>query len=277
MYALFPLKPLFALLIVIIAIIITYVDDLFALIGVTVPDTVIVRYVPVVLVVGLTIFFGPTGYWAPWRFVWRKVPRLNAWLFPDLNGIWVGTTSSDWPTIKTLVDATQSTKQITEKEPDDTPSQCNVMAVEITNNLFAIQIDAGQCSTNDWARSISARPWRNPIANLIHISYVYQQFTRHAMYLGLADLELVNDDFSEAEGTYWTQREGLNGRNQAGTLRLEWKQARKDTGKSLKEHAAEYCPKHSPGGNGDPPPEPDSRVVRLLKRLGRRVGRARRR
>ena len=281
MYALLPWKWFSSTLLVAIIAATIYVDNLFAWIGVPVPDTVIVRYFPVVLVVVFTGFFAPTGYWAPWRILWRTVPRLNDW-FPDLNDIWVGTTSSNWPTIKVLVDTAQSTKQITEQELHDIPDQCDAMAAQITNSLFALRIDAYQCSTNGDSHSITALPWRNQLTKRIHISCVYRQstpnpaWTDDETHLGAADLILVDDNFSKAEGTYWTRRAWRTGQNTAGTLCLKRKQARKDIGKSFKEHAVEYCQTHQEDFKDDRQAEPrDSRVVRLLKRLGRRVGRAR--
>lgn len=135
MYALLPWKPLSTLLVVIIAATI-YVDDLLkliggdllGLIGDEVPDHLIIRYFPVALAVVFTGFFVPTGYWAPWRVVWRIAPRLNTYLFPDLNGIWTGTTRSNWPTIEKLVDTAQSTNQFKEKELLKISDQCDAMA-----------------------------------------------------------------------------------------------------------------------------------------------------
>ena len=283
MYALLPWKLASSILLVVIIGATIYVDDLFAQIGVLLPDTVIFRYLPVVLAFGFTGFFLPNGYWAPWRILWRAVPRLNDW-FPDLNGIWVGTTRSNWPTIKKLIDAAKSTKAISEEEINNTVISTDAMVVQITNSLFTLRIVAYLCSTKAESFSITALPWRDQLTNRIRISCVYRQstpdpdVTDDENFLGAADLILVDDNFSKAEGTYWTRRAWRTGRNTAGTLYLKRKQPRKDIGKSFKEHAAEYCRTHQPDFEDDPPDEPQgSRVVRLRKRLGRWVGRARRR
>lgn len=255
MYALLPWKWLSILLVAIIAATI-YVDDLFVQIGDPFPDSMIVRFLPVLLAFGFTGFFGPTGYLAPWRIVWRAVPRLNNW-FPDLNGIWVGTTNSNWPTIELLVDAATSTKEITKQELYETPTSADAMVVQITNNLFTLRINAYLCSTKSESFSITALPWRDQLANHIHISCVYRQttpnpgFTDDETHPGAADLIFVDDDFSKAEGTYWTRRAWRTGENTAGTLRLERKQVRKDIGKSFKKHATEYCQAHQQGCKDD--------------------------
>lgn len=253
MYALLPWKPLSTLLFVIIAATI-YVDDLLDLIGVMVPDTMIIRYFPAALAVVFTVLFIPTGYWAPWRFVWRMVPILNSYVFPDLNGIWVAKTSSNSPMIKALVDAATSTKQITVDELRAIPKRHDTMVVQITNNLFDLRMDAIQCSNNDFFNTIIAIPRRQQNENWIRISLVYQYTTlADEGYLGAAELRLVDDNFSVAQGKYWTRQKWLAGGNTDGTLHLERKHARMGIGKNLLKYAEEYCPnKRPPGGNGGP-------------------------
>ena len=84
-----------------------YADDMQRLTGVLIPNRIVIRYLPLSVLILLGGFFAPTGYWAPWRILWRIIPMLNG-LFPDLNGVWVGSTRSNWPTIKRLVESTQS-------------------------------------------------------------------------------------------------------------------------------------------------------------------------
>jgi len=161
--------------------------------GVPIPDRYVVRYLPLGVLLILGGFFGPTGYWAPWRILWRLIPKLNDW-FPDLNGVWVGSTSSNWPTIKRLVEAAQSNDRTTEQELHDLPEQQDAMAVRFTNSLFKLQVRAGLSSTNGESFSITAKPWRNQHTERIHLSYVYRQQTpNHAItdeeaHLGAADL-----------------------------------------------------------------------------------------
>lgn len=47
----------------------------------------------VTLAVG-TVFVGIANF--IWRRLWRLIPTLNRWLFPDLNGSWTGTLQSTW-------------------------------------------------------------------------------------------------------------------------------------------------------------------------------------
>lgn len=244
MYPLLPWKWLSGLLGMAIAIAV-YVDDVGQWLGVSVPDTMVIRLLPLILLGVFSGFFGPTGYYAPWRMLWRSIPSLNRW-FPDLNGVWVGTTNSNWPTVKNLVETALSTGKVTEQDLHDTPEQRDAMAVQITNSLFTLRIAAGLSSTDGESHSITAKPWRHQHTDRIHLSYVYEQHTpNHATtdeetHLGAADLALGTEDPSKAVGTYWTRRSWRTGRNTAGTLELSQLSAWKVKGKSLRVYAAEH-------------------------------------
>lgn len=244
MYPLLPWKWLSGLLGLAIAIAV-YIDDLGQWFGVSVPDTVVVRLLPLILLGTFSGFFAPTGYYAPWRILWRLVPGLNRW-FPDLNGVWVGTTNSNWPTVKKLVETALSTGKVTEQNLHDTPEQRDAMAVQITNSLFTLKIAAGLSSTDGESHSITAKPWRHQHTDRIHLSYVYEQHTpNHVVtdeetHLGAADLALSTEDFSKASGTYWTRRSWRTGRNTAGTLELSRLEPRKANGMSLRGYAAAH-------------------------------------
>jgi len=222
-----------------------YADDVQRLTGVPIPDRFVVRYLPFGVLLILGGFFGPTGYWAPWRILWRLIPKLNDW-FPDLNGVWVGNTSSNWPTIKRLVKAAQSDDRATEQELHELPEQRDAMAVRFTNSLFKLQVRAGLSSTNGESFSITVKPWRDQHTGRIHLSYVYgQQTLNHTVtdeeaHLGAADLELVAEDYHRAEGTYWTRRAWRTGRNTAGTLELSLLAEKEDRKKSLRQYALEH-------------------------------------
>lgn len=225
-----------------------YVDDLGRVVGWIVPDNLVVRLLPVILISLFTFFFGPTTYWAPWRVVWRWFPGLNGW-FPDLNGVWIGSTNSNWSTIKKLIEAAQSHDKMTEQELHDLPEQRDALAVRIKNSLFTLRICAGLSSTSGESHSITAKPWRHQHTGRIHLSYVYEQQTpNHAatdegVHLGAADLAFITEDFSRAEGTYWTGRSWRTGRNTAGTLELVRILPQFCMQKTLQEYAREWAAK----------------------------------
>jgi hypothetical protein len=222
-----------------------YADDLGRWAGLEIPDNVVVRLLPLILLGLFSGFFAPTSYWAPWRVVWRRFPGLNGW-FPDLNGVWVGSTSSNWPTIKKLVETAQSHDRMTEQELHEVSEQRDAIAVRITNSLFTLRICAGLSSTDAESHSITAKPWRHQHTGQVHLSYVYKQqtpspaSTDEETHLGAADLAFTGEDHSRAEGTYWTRRSWKTGRNTAGNLELARLSHRIDKKKTLRRHAEEH-------------------------------------
>ena len=243
MYPLLPWKWIVTGLGLVVAIAI-YADDVARLLGHPVSDRSLVRYLPPLLIGAVAGFFGPTGKWAPWRIVWRCVPALNSW-FPDLNGVWLGTTGSNWPTIKKMLEAAQANHFIEQGELHSTPEQRDAMAVQITASLFTLKIAAGLSSTDGQSYSIAAKPRKDQHSGRIHLSYVYEQTTPdHAItdeerHMGAADLIIDPDALDQAEGVYWTRRSWKSGLNTAGRLMLRRIEKNKDKGKSLRSYAAE--------------------------------------
>ena len=237
MYKLLPWKCLLLALTVVVTLAV-YADEL----GLS--DRQVVRYLPPILVTLLTITFGSAGRWAPWRRIWRAFPFLNRVFFPDLNGVWLGSTSSNWPTIKKMLDASQAHEGITQDELHATLGQTDAMAVEIKASLFKVQITAGLSATNGQSHSITAHPWKDA-HNRLHLTYVYGQDTPDPdmtdvdTHLGAADLVIDMDDLEKAEGVYWTRRNWKTGLNTAGHLELKRIRAQRDKGKTLRDYAAE--------------------------------------
>lgn len=243
MYRLLPWKWFGSILAGVVALAV-YADDLAAMMGVVLPDSLVVRCLPLILVILLTTIFGSAGRFAPWRWIWCIFPFLNRVLFPDLNGVWLGSTRSNWPTIKKMFDAAQAHEGITQNELQLTAEQVDTMAVEIKASLFKVQITAGLSATDSHSRSIIVRPWKD-LHDSIHLTYVYKQetgdlaITDVETHLGAADLVIEMDNFVKAEGIYWTRRHWKLGLNTAGRLDLRRIKAWRDKGKSLRQYAAE--------------------------------------
>lgn len=244
MYPLLPWKWLASLLGAVITIAV-YADGVLRWAGFEVRDATVVRLLPVILLALFSGIFAPTGYWAPWRVVWRRFPNLNNY-FPDLNGLWLGNTNSNWPTIKALIDHAQSTSTISEQELHNIQDQRDAMAIHIKNSLFVLKISAGLSSTDGESHSIIAKPRRHQHTEKVHLAYVYKQHTpNHAItdeesHLGAADLIIEDEGGRKAEGTYWTRRSWKTGRNTAGRLELERVSSTIDKKKTLRQYAAEY-------------------------------------
>ena len=243
MYALLPWKWLISALTVVTALAL-YVDDVGRLFGIEVQDQHVIRYLPPVTLGFLAAFLGPTGYYAPWRIVWRWIPALNN-LFPDLNGVWLGTTASNWPTIKNMLDSAKANSAIDELELHTTPEQRDALAVRLTASLFRLKIEASLSSTNGRSHSVAANSRRDQHSGRIHLTYVYEQtldnpeITDEERHMGSADLVFDPDNLDFAEGNYWTRRNWKVGLNTAGRLYLQKVAPTKGKEKTLRQYAAD--------------------------------------
>lgn len=222
-----------------------YADELALVFGITLPQSVIVRYFPVGVLAFTSVIFGPTGYWAPWRFLWRVVPPLNGWAFPDLNGVWVGVTRSNWPVIERAYDAALSHRSTTEAELYGTPLKEDAIAVSIRCSLFALKIKVATSATDGESHSVAARPSHDPLTGCLHVTNVYRQsvpdpaWTDESVHLGAADLRVDPDEPDRIRGEYWTRRVWRTGKNTAGKIELRRLSAKQSKGKALRQFAAE--------------------------------------
>ncbi|MBC6443255.1 MAG: hypothetical protein GDA53_09115 [Rhodobacteraceae bacterium] len=242
MYALLPWKTLGTGLMIVVGLAV-YADDFGAWIGVTVSDSAITRYLPMAVLAVLGIVFGLTAYWAPWRYIWRKIPQLNRMVFPDLNGVWVGTTASNWPTIEKMRNAAVSDSAIELAELHETAERHDAIAVEITASLYSFRLATGLSSMDATSYSITARPWKCQHTPGIHLAYVYEQETKdpsatdEERHMGAADLVYDPQAHDDLEGVYWTRRSWIDGLNTAGRLRLRRVSSKRDPAMSLRDYA----------------------------------------
>lgn len=244
MYTLLPWKTLGTALMIVVGLAV-YADNFGSWVGVTVSDSVVIRYLPVAVLTVLGIVFGLTAYWAPWRFLWRTMPVLNRTVFPDLNGVWVGTTASNWPTIEKMRNAATTESVIDLAELYETAERHDAIAVEITASLYSLRLATGLSSMDATSYSITARPWKCQHTPRIHLSYVYEQETKdpsatdEERHMGAADLVYDAHSPDSLEGVYWTRRSWIEGLNTAGRLKLRRVAPSKDSSKTLRDYALE--------------------------------------
>lgn len=245
MYTILPLRTPAATALMIVVGLAVYADDLGAWVGVTVSESVVVRYLPVGALMVFGVVFGLSAYWAPWRFLWRRAPMLNRVVFPDLNGVWVGTTASNWPTIEKMRDAAIKEGALDLAELYETAERHDAIAVEITASLYSFRLATGLSSMDATSYSITARPWKCQHTTRIHLAYVYEQETKdppatdEERHMGAADLVYDPASPDKLEGVYWTRRRWIEGLNTAGRLRLRRVAASKDPSKTLRDYALE--------------------------------------
>lgn len=174
----------------------------------------------------LILLLGTTFFWSPWRVLWRWFPVLNGLLFPDLNGVWVGKTSSNWPVMKAMRDAAASKQAADLAVIERTALQDNVVVVEIKASLIKLVVVGFLSSTKGRSETTSASASRSSQTGDIRLNYFFGQTTpdpaltdqdRHS---GAAELVIEQGNFGYASGEYWTRRSWRGGMNTAGRLEL---------------------------------------------------------
>ncbi len=244
MYSLLPWKTLSTALVILVCMAV-YADDLGTWSGLAISDTLVIRTLPILALTLLGVIFGSTGKWAPWRVIWSVFPVLNRTAFPDLNGVWVGTTASNWPTIEKMMNAAEGRGGLQKQEMFDTSERHDAIAVEITASLFGLRIESGLSSMDATSYSITAKPWKCQHTPRVHLAYVYEQETKdpsvtdEERHMGAADLVFEPQDVDALNGVYWTRRSWITGLNTAGRLQLRRVATAKDPKKSLRDYALE--------------------------------------
>lgn len=220
-------------------------DDIGRLVGVAVPDNLIVRYLPVLALAGFGLFFGGTGHLAPWRLLWWIVPVLNRKAYPDVNGIYVGRIYSNYPLKNKMRETAFTSSKISEATLEATSLQKVAVAVELRADFFRLKILVASSATGGTSRTVIAKPWRYPGSDVVHLSNIYFQSiskpaaSDDAMHFGAADLEVDPTTSKSISGVYWTRRRWQVGLNTAGIIQLRWHRESLEKGKTLLDYAKE--------------------------------------
>lgn len=151
-----------------------------------------------------------------WRWVWRKIPVLGEWIFPDLNGEWATKMTTNFGTIAEFhpdfadVDKSKFNKEI--------PGR-----FEIKANWFRIFIRFDSLNEYSTSDTITVYPKKDPETGRNILTYVYRNSTSRPLptdeqsHLGAAYLEIA-PKADVMKGSYWTNRMASKGLNTAGTL-----------------------------------------------------------
>jgi predicted pore-forming effector associated with SMODS systems len=198
-----------------------------------------VRYLVMIVFVITTHWFGASYYYSGWRMLWRRFPVLNKLLFPDLNGVWIGESHSNWPIIKTMKDAALNGNMVATEKLDEVELQKNAMAVEIKASLFSVKVKARLSSTNGDSYSLTSTVSKKEQAETVNLLYVYEQQTPnpgasdHDVHMGAADLSWSKSKPNQLHGPYWTRRCWWKGLNTAGNIILNRQTDKVDACRSL--------------------------------------------
>ncbi len=200
------------------------VTDLLPRLAIDVPRLRLASSLSSAAVVILVLFFSGRSQWAPWRLIWCAIPKLNEWIFPDLNGVWVGTAHSNWAAIERLRTAATSGEKLNLDELFDLERIASPIVIQIRSNIFGIQIVSYQANTVSKSRSLSSGIERDAKSEAFLLNYTYRQenavvsATDSETHVGAAMLEIEYADLNRASGSYWTKRCWEDGRNTAGKI-----------------------------------------------------------
>ena len=180
------------------------------------------------LTIGLLVVFGSN--WGLWRRAWDAFPRLNRWVYPDLNGTWRGSLSSNWPAIERMAKAAKDEIPAFDPFSSSEPSnrQSVPLTLRITAGWFRVHIRMETDNRYSKSRTLSVAPMRGSDGDPHVLSYVYENYTPDAVatdtahHRGAAWLEVSLAGAEPIlEGVVWTDRNWQKGLNTAGLLRVE--------------------------------------------------------
>lgn len=173
----------------------------------------------------LVVFGGGSKWWSPWRWAWR-IPGVQRYTFPDLNGTWTGKTSSNWPSIQAMMDCYEKGEKPGQLGPlDQIPLKEDDIELVIVASFFRFRIEGKLSSTGGTSHSTSARVCWNEDRERFEVSYLYSQDTPtpqrtdEASHPGAASL-VLDMDAGTLKGEYWTKRSWRSGLNTAGLLEV---------------------------------------------------------
>lgn len=199
----------------------------FALAGGELPAVFVwARNTALVLILVVVGIFGFSHYNAPWRMLWRRFPVLNQWVFPDLNGLWLGETRSNWSKIDAMRKAAAADETISDSELEAIALQSGAIAFQIKAHWFGIKIKTKTEAVNGNAVANDVTPSRGIRGRDFELAYIYDQNTPQPVatdegnHIGAATLEAKVGDELALEGEYWTRRSWAQGLNTAGLLKL---------------------------------------------------------
>jgi hypothetical protein len=177
-----------------------------------------------IFTIALTLIGGSSATWAPWRIIWALFPALNDKLFPDLNGVWQGTTQSNWPIIAAQAGLVEK-PNVSATSESALRLQENKITLTITASFFTFRIRARLHGTSAQSLSLTEsitldRHGRYELAYIYRQATPIPEATDESSHDGAAVLHADMDKL-ELNGVYWTRRRWQEGLNTAGLLNVK--------------------------------------------------------
>jgi hypothetical protein len=123
-----------------------------------------------------------------WRWLWKKIPFLNSFMFPDLNGEWDMTIHWSWEGKRGIAKATAHIKQ----------------------DLLKLSMEVASGDSD--SITLLAKPKKDPESGRAILYYIYKNTPKFKdgneslPYDGTAILKIDHKSFDVLEGNYYTDR-----------------------------------------------------------------------
>ncbi|EAQ23584.1 hypothetical protein [Roseovarius sp. 217] len=151
-----------------------------------------------------------------WRKVWARIPQLNRWVFPDLNGRWGTEIHSNIAAMAAYHPDFANTDLQTIRTP--VPGE-----FEIVQNWFRLFIRFDSDDRYSTSNTLVVEPRKDRDTGRFTLTYVFRNETPapkpsdEQTHFGAAHVEIA-PDFQSMRGWYWTNRNASRGLNTAGKI-----------------------------------------------------------
>ena len=119
-----------------------------------------------------------------WKYLWKLIPQLNNWVFPNLNGTWNVKINWTWNEKKGTTEGTMYIKQ----------------------NFFTLSMEL--VTDESESQTLLVQPKRNPESGRLILYYTYLNTSINSdSHIGTAILKLKHLDNNKLSGNYFTDRD----------------------------------------------------------------------
>ena len=131
-------------------------------------------------------------FFAGWRKIWKVLPILNKWIFPDLNGEWDATIDWNW------------------RNGEESKQGIKKGKVYINQSLLKFSVDLETDESE--SSTLVVKPFKDKESNQAAFYYMYRSESinknaeHNGDYKGAAILKLPHNKFDKMSGNYFTDR-----------------------------------------------------------------------
>jgi SMODS-associating 2TM, beta-strand rich effector domain len=165
-----------------------------------------------------------------WRWIWKKIPKMNEWVYPDLNGEWDVEMMSNWSIQQQLIKAAANSGEIIDVEKCPVCDLADLLPIklkaDINQSWFKIEIKIWNPRNDSPIRRsdvISADPFGSDGLKPSGLFYFFKQENATANladdteFFGAARVE-YDQKTNRLHGLFWTARMWDRGMNTAGRI-----------------------------------------------------------